>query len=233
MMGALILALVMQPAALGQMLTTGVGPKPATGGGGAITLVAHGFKTGGGATPALNTAGATLLVACVLGSSAPTAPTDSLGNTWQSPAAPVGKDTSQGIGAALYYVFNPTVGGSHTFTNTYSSSALVVAAFSGTLTTSGVYDTGTSSGNTAVPGSTVQPGAITASAGELLFTCMAQQNTGTLSINSGFAILDTPAPFGTPAGDAYLLASAGSVNPTWTISSATRSIAVMAGFKHP
>ena len=198
----------------------------------AIALVAHGFKTGSGATSALNMTGATLLVACVEGQNSPTAPTDSSSNIWQTASAAGASYVAQLIAVQVYYVYNPTVTSSQTFTNTYANSSMTVAGFSGTLTTSGVYDTGTGNGSAGVHSTTIQPGSITVTAGELLFSCAYSSGSGGWSVDSSFVPLDSPTPFGQSAEDAYLVAGAGAVNPTWTTTLAYL-VAAQAAFKHP
>src|ERR1035437_3908742 len=98
-----------------------------------ITLVSHTQISGatGGTTSGINTLGASLIVlnAAFLSSSTPT-PTDSLGNTWTALTPQTYSATQYN---QLFYCLNPSVGASHTFSTTGTTSALEVAAFSNVL----------------------------------------------------------------------------------------------------
>ena len=85
-------------------------------------LIAHaivGSSTGNNATTsAIDTTGATLLVALIVTDTGGGTMSDSKGNTWTALTAHSGGTTVTG---QLFYVSNPTVGSGHTFTPTISS----------------------------------------------------------------------------------------------------------------
>jgi hypothetical protein len=179
-------------------------------------------------SPAIDTTGATLLVAFQAAGTF-VAPTDSKNNTWT--ALPQQVSGAEKIG--IYYVFNPTVGPGHTFTcKSTIGQTLFVSAWSGTLTTSGVFDTqkGFSTTNSA---NALQPGSITpAQSGELLVTNIITPQNDTESINSSFTIQDTQYRYSDFSAWAYLVDSSSSaINPTWTPSGITPGAAVIAAFK--
>jgi hypothetical protein len=179
-----------------------------------IALVAHTVTQT--TSSSINTTGATLLHICQVNNGAITTPTDSKSNTWT--AGTLFSNSSQGVFVQGFYAFNPTVGSGHTFTNKSNTSfgGIFVTAWSGTLTTSGVFqspDTGTVNSATSI-----QPGSITpAGVGQLLVSCFQGENAGTVSINDSFTILDSLSLGGVPARNAYLIDSSSSaINPTWT-----------------
>jgi hypothetical protein len=157
------------------------------------------------------------------------APTDSKNNTWT--ALPQQVSGAEKIG--IYYVFNPTVGPGHTFTcKSTIGQTLFVSAWSGTLTTSGVFDAqnGFSTTNSV---NALQPGSITpAQSGELLVTNIIALQNDTESINSSFTIQDTQYRYSDFSAWAYLVdAGFSAINPTWTPSGITPGAAVIAAFK--
>lgn len=208
----------------------------ASGGGSPIALVAHAGagSSGGGnvTTSAMDTSGASLLVAAVSAASGTPGLSDSKGNTWVQMAAEQGGKTT------MFYVKNPTVGSGHTFSTTMgagSFGSIAVVAFSGTNTTQNVDQTnGFASGG----GTTFQPGSVTPSQnGEVIVTSTApSSNPSTASIDSGFTITDfisflSGNHFG--IGLAYLVqTTAGVVNPTWTLSVANAQAGSIGTFKH-
>jgi hypothetical protein len=103
-----------------------------------ISLVAH-AKTAGnppGNSSAVNTTGATLLVAGVAnysGACATGAIADSKSNTWTLLTNHPGNPPA---GLCIAYVANPTVGPGHTFSGNGGFAALFVMAFSNVVTTS-------------------------------------------------------------------------------------------------
>jgi hypothetical protein len=156
----------------------------------AIALVSNAIVTGGasgGTTSAINTTGATLLVAFISSftDSAVTV-SDSKGNTW------VGLTVQTAVQphARIYYAVNPTVGTGHTFTCSGSSiySAACFAAFSGVVTTS-PFDVQNGQSGGAQSNTTARPGNMTPSVdGELVIVGVSMASTETVTAPSGFAI---------------------------------------------
>jgi hypothetical protein len=207
----------------------------------AIALVANtgaGLGVNGGTTSAINTIGATLIVAVVsyYTGAAAGGPTlsDSQSNTWTALTTRSGNT----MATRLYYVVNPTTNASHTFTlsgaNFYSS--LAILAFSGSDTASpfDVESGGVSSGSVA----TFQPGSLTPSQADSVFVagdCVGSGG-GTLTIDLSFTITNQVAWSGgiyVGFAGAYLVQSGGPTarNPTWTLGSSTTIDAAMAVFK--
>jgi hypothetical protein len=187
-----------------------------------ITLVTNTFVDyySSGTTPAVNTTGATLLVVAIGGASGSTV-SDNKSNTWHSL-------TAYG-NMQLFYAYSPTVGSGHTFSESSSSGALFVYAFSGTLTTSAVFDT--QNGYNGGYGTSAQPGSITpAGSGDVLVTVQWPTSGITSpSINDGFSISNTS---GSGGADAYLIDSASSaINPTWTWTGGSGTAMAIAAFK--
>ncbi len=172
----------------------------------AFALVAHTKKgaTGSGTSAAItttgiDTTGATLLVVLVdwsTGGGHLDLPTlsDSKGNTW-TPLQIQPTDGASNVGTvSIYYSLNPTVGASHTFSLTASSSfsaqSIAVAAFSGTNPSFDV-QSGNSGG---APGTTTfQGGSLTPTTTNSLCICAAGVQTGqadVLSINSSYSTSD-------------------------------------------
>jgi hypothetical protein len=156
------------------------------------------------------------------------APTDSKNNTWTALTPQVFGTETIGI----YYVFNPTVGPGHTFTCNSTNGHLFISAWSGTLTTSGVFDAQNGFSTTNFL-SAVQPGSVTpAQTGELLVTSIVTESNDTEAIDSSFKIQDSQYSFSDFAAWAYLVdLGSSAVNPTWTPSGATPGAAVIAAFK--
>jgi hypothetical protein len=197
-----------------------------------IALVAHTYCHGSNcATSALNTTGATLLVIGKTDySSTMATPTDSNGNTWNGLTL-FANWFGNSREFQMFYAYNPTVGTSHIFYagGSSSDSNIFVSAYSGTLTTSAVFDTQSGAGNSA------QPGSITPSqTGELLVTLYYTENLSTSgpSINDGFSVLNFQ-PSTYPGGaDGFLFDSnTSAINPTW--SGGGNTGVSMASFKHP
>lgn len=183
----------------------------------AYALVAHTQKITG-TTPAIDTTGATLLIAYLNDFSALNAPTDSKSNTW----TPL---TLQHVNvySNIYYAKNPTVGAGHTFsTGAGIVPVIYVAAFSGADTTAPFDNENGVTGFLGV--SSQQPGSITPSNnGELVVTGIglsSNPTSGSITIDSGFTITDSnlyqnAVNFG--GGLAYLVqGSAAAINPTWS-----------------
>lgn len=186
----------------------------------------------GGTTPAIDTTGATLLVAMLaMNFAGESAPTDSLANTWVALTGVNGGSSSR---ARLYYVAGPTTGGSHTFTSTSTALGMVVAAFAGTLTSS-VFEAEV--GATA-ESTTVQPGSLTPSAsGALVVSGLSYYCGGSapsISVDSGYSIVDTVADTGVNYGSSlgYIIeTTAVAQNPTWTVGTSGSLNALGAVFK--
>jgi hypothetical protein len=189
-----------------------------------ISFVASASASGNGnvaTTSAIDTTGANLIVVCtshLLG----TVLTDNKGNT------PVGLTLQYGgIPCTRLWVFtNPAVGSGHIFTSTSASQypALAVLAFSG-CDTSSVFDVENGvGGSTAV--SSKQTGSVTPSqTGELIVTGgIAEQTSGTRSIDSGFTKVVDLSTTGSAYGVliAYKIKTdASAENPTWSTDTGT------------
>ncbi len=197
-----------------------------------IALVDHTFALGGGASSAINTTGATLLIAGTSLFSGSPSMADSKSNSGWTPL------TSYSTGvyvSTLLYVANPTVGSGHTFTLSGSFPALWVAAFSG-VTLSSPFDVENGSTGTVA----IQTGSVTPSQNnELVITVLTvATTTGAAAIDNGFTILDGAASDGgSYVGGALaykVQTTAAAVNPTWSypgITGDTRMTAGIATFK--
>jgi hypothetical protein len=183
----------------------------------AVALIAH-ASVANGTTSAIDTTGATLLVAWD-GSATPSAPTDSKSNSWTGLGVSVGASGFGGF-AQAFYVANPTVGSGHTFTSTSSFSGLSIAAFSG-VTTSSPFDVQQTAGSGGVGAFTLTSVNTTAN-GDLIVTggCGLDTTLANISIDSSLTILEYIAQ---QAGITYgtmiawgTLASAGAIGPRWS-----------------
>jgi hypothetical protein len=223
-------------------LAQGIGGKAGTGGkagiGGGVasasissvvySTYAAAFGTSSGATTGITTTGATLLVCGTGLGSTGTAPTvtDSKSNTWNALTAY--QFTGSGF-AQIYYAYSHSggalaTGSGHTFTFSWTGStrgAIACAAYSGSLTTSSVFVSGTDKGNSS-SGTTVQPGALTAAqSGNLLFTVLSGNGVGSTGISidhatSGFTVqASTTSQWNAGIAD-YINPPLTSLNPTWT-----------------
>lgn len=184
------------------------------------------------ATAAINTTGSDLIVATLAWAfgTGPPVMTDNLTNTW-TPLTAVSWVGSQ-FWAQLYYCKAPTVGASHTFTasGTGIFASIAVQAWSGSAASPFDQQSGQ-----AATGLTGQPGPITPTqANELIVAGVAVHDPATLTIDSGFTISDQLSMVGGTyygVGMAYLLqTTAATVNPTWTASTSTSMVPVMASF---
>jgi hypothetical protein len=206
--------------------------------GGGVAFVASTAATDNGSfagtitTSAIDTSGANFLVTCVQSSGGTRTMSDSYGNTWQALGY-------SGNAAQLFYSYNPTVGTGHTFTATTSGGdiSIAVAAFSGMLTTSSVYESGSNVYGSPIGGSQgpVQAGSITpATSGDLIINGLGWTKTsgsqGTVSIDSGFTLLDlTGIGNWSNAVLAYLITSStSSEDPNWTLNSPSFANAALA-----
>ncbi len=85
----------------------------------------------GGNAPAIDTTGATLLVAGCIDNGANPTLTDSRGNTWLTVGTGGAGDPPNNEQLRVYYCVNPSVGPGHTFASSLSFGNVQVAAFSG------------------------------------------------------------------------------------------------------
>ena len=199
-----------------------------------IALVAYGNSPGSGpgqATNAINTTGATLLVA-VCGSNATGSVSDSAGNTWN--ALPSASNSGY---TTIYYAYSHSGGAlatstSHTFTCGLSDGSGGFMAFSGTLTTSAVLDV--HSTNT-----TYTPGSITPTQAGDLVVLGASSNydyaagCGTVSgyTNKLNVTDDGSGDNNDMCGWYQIQTTATATNPTAVVTSDTSGTSVLAAFK--
>jgi len=191
------------------------------GGGSPFTFIDSTFYDGdinGGTTNAIDTTGATILIASVhyyAFGGTPTL-TDSKGNTWTALTAY--QDALPDSVVRLYYCISPTVGAGHDFTiagsGTYSG--VRVLAFSSTSTP--IYDTQNGNNANAL---TIQTGIINPSNSNNLFIAAATfyANPTPMSIDSSFTIDSYTGNSGNSYGAviAYKInTSSSSENPTFT-----------------
>ena len=185
-------------------------------------------------TGAIDTTGASLLV--VLSStdlSVPSVITDSKSNTWVNRT--VYSDAGSTVGLKVSYVVNPTVGTSHTFTNTGYNPSIAVLVFSGAATST-PYDV--ENGQNMGTGTTGTPGSVTPGTdNEVVVTGMATTSAdgGFVSIGSSFTMTDDVDPTfatGYPLIAAYKIqTTAGAENPLWTWTSSAGAAGCQATFK--
>ncbi len=209
----------------------------------AVALTTHTAKssvdTNGFTTAALNTTGANLLIVAIstytLGASF-TGISDSLSNVWTRLNTYV---VASNQTVTMYYSSSAIVGAAQTFTVSGSGCypGMAVAAFSNSA--SNPFDS--QNGASTASGTTLQPGSVTPSKdNELVVTGFSMQTAGTGSINSSFIVADqasqTATGFGVALG--YIINGTGTsgvpINPTWTFSgSATGLASDIAVFKGP
>lgn len=191
----------------------------------AIALVASTKKATAGASPAIDTTGANLLVALLVASGSPTL-TDSKGNTWTKlteQTGPFGEKT------ALYYVPDPVVGSGHTFTigGTFPSGCF--AAYSGVKAT-----TPHDAEDTGVGTSVLSPGSITPSEdNELVILTLGGFHTA-ISVNTGTIIQNNDGSGGVNFSSTLaelIQTTAAAVNPAWTFSGGNSGQAATNCFK--
>jgi hypothetical protein len=200
-----------------------------------IALVTHvsGSSSGGAGftTSSVDTTTANLLVAVIGDLNTGSTISDSKSNTWTN----IFSSSASGVGYALYYVKNASVGSGHTFTLTASGQfpALCVAAFSGADTTAPLDQT-----NSLLAGnnSSLQPGSITPAANnEVAITAVATAAATSMSIDSSYSITDQVAFSGGThfgAALAYIIqTSASATNPTWTSTGGNMNGVGIASFK--
>jgi hypothetical protein len=158
-------------------------------GSGTPALVGH-AEVGGTSTAmtaAMNTTGATLLVAWVATEGAdPVAPTDSYNNAWQPLPVYANGALSHG---RFFYAYNPTVGPNHTFTAAGPYISIAVSAWSGKVTTEEVYQG--SPGAKSLSAESLATGSLPYAAPALLITAWGSDSRyyGGLAVDSGFTVL--------------------------------------------
>ena len=225
---------VVQPQLLGQLFTPQQATiAPSSGGGNLLGSVSAVYP----ATGTLNTLGATLLVAVLWDFSTATLPTisDSAGNTWNYLTA-YGTLTGTNSRTRIAYTYAKSgsalaTSSADVFTITAASSTSasgVVYAFSGTLTSSAIYNA-IQNGNSNYNSTSTQPGSITPNIGALIITGITTQSASLTpaSINDGFSTPVTNS--NETAVAAYLLNASGSaLNPTWTFGGGPASAAIAA-----
>ena len=187
----------------------------------AFTLVAHtggGLGPSGGTSSAINTTGASLLIAAVTAGGAASV-SDSKGNTW------AGLNLySSSSSVQIFYAKNPTVGAGHTITVSGSYSGACFAAFSG-ADLSAPFD-GQQSGDTS---GASHPGTITpAEAGALIISVSSGGGAGGPS-TADLTMLDR---YGFTGGQYYgggaayaIQGTATAINPDWGLGNTPTSIA--------
>ena len=188
-------------------------------------------------TSPINTTGATLLVAAECGWCEPPGTlSDSNNNTWH-PLTEYG-DSGVCTSIQMFYSYAPTTSTNHTFTNAGTGyNSLAVMAFSGTLSTSSVYDASTGGKSTSP---SFQPGNIAPSQlGELVtsFACSGSTDATTGSVSSPFTLANylygnANGSNAEDTGSAYWIStSEAQVNPSWTFSGDSDNVAAIATFK--
>ena len=211
----------------------------APGGGTAFTLISSvemGSPDGNDfTTAAINTTGADLIVAAISNSAASgggTGLNDSKGNTW----IPLTLYNGTTGAIRMWYTVPTTVGSGHTFSvnagGALTYSGLMVAAFSGAISTPFDAQNGSFGTSTAPTAGTITP----AAANSLVVAAVQAMNTVTISaIGGGFTMLTPLPPGGGPhfiGALAYLVqTTAVAANPTWTTSASADWAAAIASFK--
>lgn len=169
----------------------------------------------GGTSSAIDTTGASVII-FHLADTGGGVVSDSKGNTWSGCAgSPANIPQS-----SLFCAFNPIVGSGHTFTVTGTTifSRAQIAAFSDN---SPIFLGGSGNNGALGTGTTLQPGALSPSVNNsLVVSGVASNNTGTVSIDSGFTIVaQGPLAGGVAFGGAlayFFQGTAASINPTWS-----------------
>ena len=205
----------------------------------AIALVSHAYcfdsgDSGSCTTSTINTTGATLLTVVIEGYNATGTVSDHYANSWNY----LTTQSVSGVGhLTIAYAYGPAVGASETFTCSVVYAGCKASAWSGTLTTSSVYDT--QNGASSSSATSLATGSITpAQTGELILSGWGTRNNsgqgGTAAVTASLTILDcATVSTGDADCDAYLVDSNSSgINPTWSWNSAAEDFEVaIAGFK--
>jgi hypothetical protein len=191
-----------------------------------MALIAHtSFAGAGNVSAAVNTSGATLLVAVL---TTGTGMQDSKSNTWTQLTPQTG---SFGSSQAIWYVSNPIVGSLHTFQD--SGGANLSSACIEAHDSFSAFDVETGASNVNVPPG--QGGSLTPSTAANLMISGIGGGPISVTIDSGYTITDTNpitggAFFGTSL--AYLIqAAATAQNPAWSGSTGATSGVCNAVFK--
>ena len=174
---------------------------------------------GFGPSAAINTTGASLLVAGTAGFIFPAYPTDSRSNFWQYGSQYGGASGPQSL---IPFVPAPAIASSHTF-GIQNQAALfpsgVIFACSGTTT---VYPLAAQNGLAHSSSSTFQSGSVTPlEIGDLLVSVSSCSQAGvvtSVTVDSGFSspVINSSASFVASATAYLVVASTSAVNPTWT-----------------
>ncbi len=200
-----------------------------------IALLSHTYKQGNsggsGTSPAIDTTGASLLVAYVADftGSSPATFADSQGNTWTALTA---RPLTGNMRSQMYYCASPSTSASHTFsaTGTNSFAAIAIAAYSGTATSP--YDQET--GATTLTGTSLATGSVTPSENNELVIYGCGYASSALSVSVG-TMLDTAAIIGGTSygiGLAYeIQTTATARSPSWSWSSSNSCSTTIATFK--
>ena len=98
----------------------------------AFALIAS-VSTGAGTTAAIDTTGANLIVVVIAVASINTEFTESK-NAFGAYTEAITNSDADGNTVRVFYIFNPTVGSGHTFSNAFDWQAIAVAAYSGAAT---------------------------------------------------------------------------------------------------
>lgn len=192
-----------------------------------MSLLAHTIKTatgGSGITSdAIDTTGATLLVAIVAGQTIESGTvTDSKGNTWTQLTVP----DSSGTRLRLSYCLSPTVGTGHTFSTTSTFATLAVAAFDG-----GTYQVWTSTGKTN-SGTSLALALIGTE--PLIVSGLATTATGTLAVTDLTITDQAGFSSGQHFGGALAYGSvSAAVTPTWSWTGASEGVTTAMPFYLP
>ena len=159
-------------------------------------------------------------------------------NSWQK-LTTYGVNGSNGY-AQIWYCYGPTTGTADKYTISESGGvvdyfSINVVAFSGTATTSSVFQSGSDAGATSSSGATIQPGSVTPNAtGDLVITLVSSGDSAapSVSVNDSFtsqSYQDNGKDM--DGGLAYLVdGNTNGINPTWTISGDTHLAASIAIF---
>jgi hypothetical protein len=188
-----------------------------------IALVAHTSSSSAvGASSAIDTTGATLLLAMMGGDQASqSGVTDSKGNTWT--LVRPRKPATNAAEVALFECWPTSVGSGHTFTPTGIHASGCFAAFSGVDRNYAVLAKTPSTTN--APGSLVLP-----TTSGLVLAGLSFEAITTISIDSSFTITNQVNFIaGTTFGSAfaYKLTASGTVAPTWSWSGSMVAVAAM------
>jgi hypothetical protein len=167
---------------------------------------------GNGNTAAIDTRTADLLVAFVAVQDGGEGTfSDSQSNTWTALTT-----QANTVDGRLYYVFNPAVNASHTFSCNGIFPTVYVLAFSGAATSPFDQQNGTAIGS----GTTIQPGSVTPTEdNELIVVGLATNGDITAAIDGGFTIAQSRDNTGTgfAGAIAYLIqTTATAANPQWS-----------------